>query len=55
MIDKTRVLRPLQEAEAAIDKLDHYEAQSDLTAALQATWQAIDRTLRNLLRLTWRA
>jgi tetratricopeptide (TPR) repeat protein len=50
MIDKTRVLRPLQEAEAAIEKLDHYESQTDLAAALQTTWQAIDRTLRNLLR-----
>ena len=50
MIDKTRVLRPLQEAEAAIDKLDNYESQTDLEAALQTTWQAIDRTLRNLLR-----
>ena len=50
MIDKTRLLRPLQEAAAAIDKLDHYESQSDLAASLQTTWQAIDRTLRNLLR-----
>ena len=50
MIDKTRVLRPLQEAEAAIEKLDNYQAQTELAAALQTTWQAIDRTLRNLLR-----
>ena len=50
MIDSTRVLRPLDEAAAAIDKLDDYLASDELASALEATTQAVDRTLRNILR-----
>jgi tetratricopeptide (TPR) repeat protein len=44
------VLRPLHEVEPALDKLDNYESQEELGSAVQATCQAVDRTLRNLLR-----
>jgi tetratricopeptide (TPR) repeat protein len=50
MIDATRVLRPLTEAAAAIEKLVDYQTTPELVSALQETAQAIDRTLRNLLR-----
>ncbi|HEX6135942.1 MAG TPA: tetratricopeptide repeat protein [Longimicrobiales bacterium] len=50
MIDADRVLRPLREAEPAIDRLDSYESPAVLTEALRATWQAVERTLRTLLR-----
>lgn len=49
-MDTTKVIRPLDEAGASIDKLEHYTSTAELTAALQATWQAVDRTLRNLVR-----
>jgi Flp pilus assembly protein TadD len=50
MIDADRVLRPLQEARTAIEGLDTYDSPAALTEALRATWQAVDRTLRLLLR-----
>lgn len=50
MIETDRVLRPLREAEPAIDRLDTYESPAVLTEALRATWHAVDRTLRTLLR-----
>ena len=50
MIETDRVLRPLKEAEPAIDRLDTYESPAVLTEALRATWHAVDRTLRTLLR-----
>ena len=50
MIETGRVLRPLEEAESAIEKLDTYESPAVLTEALRATWLAVDRTLRTLLR-----
>jgi len=50
MIETDRVLRPLREAEPAIEQLDTYESPVVLTEALRATWQAVDRTLRTLLR-----
>ncbi len=50
MIDKARVLRPLDEVQSALDKLDNYENQTELATAVETTWQAVDRTLRNLLR-----
>ena len=50
MIEPDRVLRPLREAEQAIDQLDTYESPAVLTEALRATWHAVDRTLRTLLR-----
>jgi tetratricopeptide (TPR) repeat protein len=50
MIETDRVLRPLREAEPAIGQLDTYESPAALTEALRATWHAVDRTLRTLLR-----
>jgi tetratricopeptide (TPR) repeat protein len=50
MIDADRVLRPLQEASSAIDELDTYASPAALLDALRATWHAVDRTLRCLLR-----
>lgn len=50
MIETGRVLRPLEEAEPAIEQLDTYESPAVLTEALRATWHAVDRTLRTLLR-----
>ncbi|HSL69952.1 MAG TPA: tetratricopeptide repeat protein [Longimicrobiales bacterium] len=50
MIDTARVLRPLNEAASAIDQLDEYQSTEELGSAVQTTWRAIDRTLRNLLR-----
>lgn len=50
MIETDRVLRPLQEAEPAIEQLDTYESPAALTEALRATWHAVERTLRTLLR-----
>jgi tetratricopeptide (TPR) repeat protein len=50
MIEADRVLRPLQEAEPAIGKLDTYDSPAVLLDALRSTWQAVERTLRVLLR-----
>jgi tetratricopeptide (TPR) repeat protein len=50
MIEPDRVLRPLQEAEAAIDELETYESPAALSDALRATSHAVERTLRALLR-----
>lgn len=50
MMEPDRVLRPLQEARPAIERLDTYESPAALTDALRATWHALDRTLRLLLR-----
>lgn len=50
MIETDRVLRPLKEAEPAIEELDTYESPAALTQALRAIWHAVDRTLRTLLR-----
>src|SRR5512142_3350841 len=50
MIDAPRVLRPLSEAGDATDKLVTYERPAELAAALEATWTAVDRSLRLLLR-----
>jgi len=50
MIDTTRVLQPLTEAEGAIRKLDDYESTAELASAVQQTWDAVERTLRQLLR-----
>lgn len=50
MIEPDRVLRPLKEAEPAIEQLDTYESPAVLTEALRATWHGVDRTLRTLLR-----
>lgn len=50
MIDTTRVLAPLTDAENAIRKLDDYENTAELASAVQQTWDAVERTLRQLLR-----
>jgi Flp pilus assembly protein TadD len=50
MIDADRVLRPLQDAGTAIDGLDTYDSPAALLDALRATWHAVERTLRLLLR-----
>jgi tetratricopeptide (TPR) repeat protein len=50
MRDADRVLRPLYEAGPAIERLETYESPAVLLEALRATWHAVDRTLRLLLR-----
>ena len=50
MMETDRVLRPLQEAEPAIERLDTYDSPAALTEALRAIWHAVDRALRALLR-----
>lgn len=50
MIESDRVLQPLAEAGAAIDRLQTYESQAQLAEAVRATWQAVDRALRLFLR-----
>lgn len=49
-MDADRILRPLDEARAPIDELDGYESPVALAEALRATWLAVERTLRGLLR-----
>jgi tetratricopeptide (TPR) repeat protein len=44
------VLQPLQEAGAAIKKLQDYESQAELASAVQATNAAVQKSLRYLLR-----
>jgi tetratricopeptide (TPR) repeat protein len=50
MVDRDRVLRPLDEAGPSIDQLQEYESPVALEEALRATWHAVDSTLRGLLR-----
>ncbi len=50
MIDSSRVLRPLSEAGDATDRLVTYERPAELAEALEATWSAVERSLRLLLR-----
>jgi tetratricopeptide (TPR) repeat protein len=50
MIDADRVLRPLQDASRAIEELDTYASPAALLEALRATWSAVGRTVRVLLR-----
>lgn len=50
MTEPGRVLRPLDEAESAIERLETYESPAVLQEALRATWAAVDRSLRLLLR-----
>lgn len=50
MIDVHRALQPLNEAERAIAQLQNYESSAELAAALQETNNAVQRTLRSLLR-----
>jgi tetratricopeptide (TPR) repeat protein len=50
MIDPSRVLQPLDEAQSAIKKLSDYESTTDLASAIQETALAVERSLRQLLR-----
>jgi Flp pilus assembly protein TadD len=50
MMEPDRVLRPLTEAAPAIEQLETYASPAALQDALRATWLAVDRTLRLLLR-----
>src|SRR4051812_19458890 len=50
MIDQDRALAPLNAASAAIDKLDSYRTPQELAESLQAIGQAVERSLRQLLR-----
>lgn len=50
MSDTDRVLRPLDEAAAAIEMLESYESPAALQEALRATWHAVEQSLRRLLR-----
>jgi tetratricopeptide (TPR) repeat protein len=50
MTEPDRALRPLQEARPAIERLETYESPAALQEALRATWHAVDRSLRLLLR-----
>jgi tetratricopeptide (TPR) repeat protein len=50
MIDTTRVLRHLDDAEGAIDKLEDYQSAAELNSAVQSVQQAVDKTLRSWLR-----
>src|SRR5688572_24487026 len=49
-MDKDRILRPLQDGASAIDQLDDYETPEQLGQAVRETANAVERTLRNLLR-----
>ena len=50
MDEMDRVLAPLQEARAAVEKLDDYATPQELAVALEAIGQAVERSLRPLLR-----
>lgn len=50
MIDAGRVLQPLDEAGAAIERLDGYRTPDELGSAIEETQRAVDRALRLLLR-----
>jgi tetratricopeptide (TPR) repeat protein len=51
MMNADRALAPLEEARPAIDRLDTYSSPQELTEALEAIGQAVERSLRQLLRL----
>jgi tetratricopeptide (TPR) repeat protein len=51
MMEADRALAPLENARAAIDRLDTYTSPQELTEALEAIGQAVERSLRQLLRL----
>ena len=50
MTDADRALAPLNAAGAAIETLDTYRTPQELAASLQAIGQAVERSLRQLLR-----
>lgn len=55
MIDVDRVLQPLREQRAAIERLDTYASADDLADALVSVREALERSLRLLLRADDRA
>jgi tetratricopeptide (TPR) repeat protein len=50
MTDPERVLRPLREEAAAIEKLRTYATPTELGGALAQAWRGVERSLRLLLR-----
>ncbi|HSJ15217.1 MAG TPA: tetratricopeptide repeat protein [Longimicrobiales bacterium] len=50
MSEPDRVLAPLEEARGAIDQLESYATPQELAVALEAIGQAVERSLRQLLR-----
>jgi hypothetical protein len=50
MIDPDRVLRPLREEAAAIDRLSTYRTPAELSESLVASWRAVERSLRLFVR-----
>jgi tetratricopeptide (TPR) repeat protein len=50
MIDAERVLRPLRDEAASIERLRTYRSPEELSAALLAAWRGAEHTLRLLLR-----
>ena len=51
MMDAARALAPLEEARPAVERLETYSSPQELTEALEAIGQAVERSLRQLLRL----
>ena len=50
MIDQTRVLQPLREADRSITTLQDYESTAELASAVRDVHSAVQRSLRYLLR-----
>ena len=50
MIDEVRVLQPLEDVKADLERLSDYETAADLAAALTAVQDAVEKVLRRLLR-----
>lgn len=50
MIEPTRILQPIAEAQGAIQRLSDYETPAELAQAVEAVWRAVERSLRLLLR-----
>lgn len=50
MIDAARVLAPVDEVEDAVHKLTIYRDRTELARALEGVWEALQRSLRLLLR-----
>ena len=51
MTDHDRALRPLEEAEHAVERLRAYENEAELAESLGTVWRAVERSLRYLLRM----
>ncbi|MBI4408425.1 MAG: tetratricopeptide repeat protein [Gemmatimonadetes bacterium] len=50
MVDPAEVLKPLAQADSAIGRLHEYQSAHELARALGECWDAVQRTLRLLLR-----